>query len=185
MIPGGLYNFLSPSSNSHLAPSTTPNPPPLIPNPPTPPSAFTQLLDDAELPPPGPDYFAARRALWTKPSSDSLPPHPPPSSRIKLEALLDQPGALESDEVWHVGLDKVWKGLVSGGRLKNFLPLRTVVKILYAGWRRDGTWPENTMIADNDNFFGTSDLPVAPASQDDLTSGALTDESSMAMLGKR
>jgi hypothetical protein len=29
------------------------------------------------------------------------------------------------------------------------------VKILYAGWRRDGTWPDNAAVVDEDNFFGT------------------------------
>jgi hypothetical protein len=28
------------------------------------------------------------------------------------------------------------------------------VKILYAGWRRDGTWPDNATVVDEDNFFG-------------------------------
>jgi hypothetical protein len=90
--------------------------------------------------------------------------------------LLNEPGALERPDAWEAGLNKVWKALVDGGRLKNFLPLRAVVcqkkfhvsalflivtllgvqvKILYAGWRRDGTWPENTTVVDEDNFFGT------------------------------
>ena len=29
------------------------------------------------------------------------------------------------------------------------------VKILYAGWRRDGTWPNNGTVVDEDNFFGS------------------------------
>jgi hypothetical protein len=29
------------------------------------------------------------------------------------------------------------------------------VKILYAGWRRDGTWPDSATAVDDDNFFGT------------------------------
>ena len=90
--------------------------------------------------------------------------------------MLDEPGALERPDVWEAGLNKVWKGLVEGGRLKKFLPLRAVVclpfplvslflflstllglqvKILYAGWRRDGTWPDNATVVDEDNFFGT------------------------------
>ncbi len=87
--------------------------------------------------------------------------------------MLDEPGALERPDVWDAGLNRVWKGLVEGGRLKNFLPLRAVVclpfprilflitllglqvKILYAGWRRDGTWPDNATVVEEDNFFGT------------------------------
>ncbi|KAI0284301.1 hypothetical protein BGY98DRAFT_930829 [Russula aff. rugulosa BPL654] len=65
------------------------------------------------------------------------------------------PGALERPDVWDAGLNRVWKGLVDGGRLKKFLPLRAVVKILYAGWRRDGTWPNNGTVVDEDNFFGS------------------------------
>jgi hypothetical protein len=34
-------------------------------------------------------------------------------------------------------------------------PLGLQVKILYAGWRRDGTWPDNATVVDEDNFFGT------------------------------
>lgn len=41
--------------------------------------------------------------------------------------MLDEPGALERPGVWEAGLNKVWKSLVEGGRLKNFLPLRAVV----------------------------------------------------------
>jgi len=69
--------------------------------------------------------------------------------------LLEEPGALERSEVWDAGLSKVWRGLVGGGRLKNSLPLRVVGKILYAGWRRDGTWPDGAKVVDDDNFFGT------------------------------
>lgn len=29
------------------------------------------------------------------------------------------------------------------------------VKILYAGWRRDGTWPDSATVVDDDNFFGS------------------------------
>ncbi|KAI0050198.1 hypothetical protein FA95DRAFT_1460529, partial [Auriscalpium vulgare] len=111
-------------------------------------SPFTQLLEAAQLPPPGPEYFAARRALWR---TRTVPPKDPTPATVKLEALLEQPGALESDQIWSAGLNKIWRGLVGGGRLKNLLPLRTVIKILFAGWRKDGTWPEGTAIVDDDN----------------------------------
>ncbi|KAF8505693.1 hypothetical protein F5888DRAFT_1798673 [Russula emetica] len=121
-----------------------------------PPPAFSHLLAHANLPQPGPEYFTARRALWTTPTAASRLGQAPPISRVRLETLLDEPGALERPDVWDAGLNRVWKGLVEGGRLKKFLPLRAVVRILYAGWRRDGTWPDNAAtVVDEDNFFGT------------------------------
>jgi len=121
----------------------------------SPPPSFARLLARADLPPPGPDHFSARRALWTTPTAASRLDQVPSTSRVRLENFLNEPGALEQPSVWDAGLNKVWKGLIAGTRLKNSLPLRAVVKILYAGWRRDGTWPENVTVVDNDDFFGT------------------------------
>jgi hypothetical protein len=90
-------------------------------------SNFTELLADAGLPPPGPGHFAARRALWTKPTASSRLDQAPPPSRVRLENLLDQPGGLESPEVWDAVLSKICKGLVGGCKLKSSLPLRVVV----------------------------------------------------------
>ena len=87
------------------------------------PPGFPHLLAHANLPQPGPEYFAARRALWTTPTAASRLGQTPPISRVRLETLLDEPGALERPDVWDTGLKRVWKGLVEGGRLKNFLPL--------------------------------------------------------------
>lgn len=92
-----------------------------------PPPSFSHLLAHRNLPQPGPEYFTARRALWTTPTTASRLGQPPPISRVRLETLLDEPGALERPDVWDAGLNKVWKGLVEGGRLKKFLPLRAVV----------------------------------------------------------
>jgi hypothetical protein len=85
------------------------------------------LSTDAHLPPPGPDHFVARRALWTKPTAASRLDQATSTSCVRLEGLLDQPGALESPDVWDAGLSNIWKSLVGGGRLKSFLPLRAVV----------------------------------------------------------
>ena len=46
---------------------------------------------------------------------------------MRLHEIVHTPGALESDQVWHAGLARVWKGLVSGGRLRSYLPLPLVV----------------------------------------------------------
>jgi len=94
------------------------------------------------MPEPGVDYFYARRVLWLLTPPVEPRPISPSPSRIKLEALLNQPGAVESEEVWKAGLKNVWKGLVGGNQLRKRLPLSIVLKILQAGWLRDGTWPE-------------------------------------------
>lgn len=86
--------------------------------------------EHTNLPPPGPDHFAARRALWLKPTATSRLGQAPSTSCVRLENLLEEPGALERPAVWDAGLNKVWRGLVGGGRLKSFLPLRVVVWIL-------------------------------------------------------
>ncbi|KAI0311969.1 hypothetical protein OF83DRAFT_1177075 [Amylostereum chailletii] len=193
MIPGVIYNFLSPSRNK----PPPPRPQPLIPSPPTPPSTFELLLQNTPLPPPGPEHFEARRALWTSPAISQASPSPTSSqSRMKLETLLNTPGALEDNQIWEGGLKRVWKSLVGGGRLKNLLPLTLVVrfnffvpytyhpssdfaslgfkdKILYAGWLRDGTWPSGQHVPDDDDFFG-ADPQIAPPAPDD--SAAAHDE---------
>lgn len=90
-------------------------------------SAFELSLANKPLPSPGPSYYAARRALWLAPTSEApLPPVPSPS-RQRLEHLLSIPGAVENDVVWKSGVEKVWRGLVSGGRLKRRLPMNLVV----------------------------------------------------------
>ncbi|KAI0307240.1 hypothetical protein B0F90DRAFT_1814022 [Multifurca ochricompacta] len=174
MIPATIYNFLSSPTKS--TPATPPLPSsshnPVLQSP-----TFTTLLAHADLPPPGPEYFAARRALWTTPTANSRFDQTPSTSRVKLESLLSQPAALESQEIWDAGLSKVWKGLVGGGRLKNLLPLPAVVKILYAGWRRDGTWPDNATVMDDDNFFGTIELKTSEYPAD--RSSQMSDTSSL------
>lgn len=175
-------------------------------DPPSPPSAFEKLLASEDLPPPGPDHFHARRALWLTPLSVPRPPSPPSASEAhtRLEELLNKPGALENNDVWQAGLGKVWKSLVSGGRLKQLLPLKLVVriiylilmraclltlcqiKILYAGWLRDGTWPENAAAVENDDFFSPAHVyphPHSPGYGDAgrLSSGAPSDSTSAAV----
>ncbi|EIM88582.1 uncharacterized protein STEHIDRAFT_138832 [Stereum hirsutum FP-91666 SS1] len=138
------------------------------------PTQFELLCAIANLPPPGLDHFEARRALWlTPPSAGDPTPTIAPNSdsepqrsntaRTKLEDLLSRPGALESDEVWEVGLAKVWRGLVGGGRLKKALPLNIVIKILQAGWLRDGTWPEGAAQPTDDPFFHMPATPTMAA----------------------
>lgn len=98
---------------------------------PVPLTHFERLVEihKDDMPPPGLDYFERQRALWyTPPSNPPSPPSPSPS-RVKLEALLGQPGAVESEEVWKAGLKNVWKGLVGGNQLRKRLPLTIVVRL--------------------------------------------------------
>ncbi|KAJ7590899.1 hypothetical protein C8J56DRAFT_546228 [Mycena floridula] len=105
--------------------------------------SFESRLAESDLPPPGPSHYAARRALWlaapvTPPQS---PPNSPSNSRQRLELLLSSPGAVNNDEIWKSGVEKVWRGLNAGQRLKRTLPLNLVIKILHFAWIRDSTWP--------------------------------------------
>ncbi|KAI0711071.1 hypothetical protein C8T65DRAFT_695510 [Cerioporus squamosus] len=119
-------------------------------------SPYQERLAAAHLPPPGPEYFTARRALWLAPASNPSFPTEANSSRRRLEALLEAPDALEDEVVWRAGVDRVWHGLLNGARLKHRLPLALVLKILQAGWIREGTWPRGAIVPDSD------DAPEAP-----------------------
>ncbi|TFK93605.1 hypothetical protein K466DRAFT_478267 [Polyporus arcularius HHB13444] len=114
-------------------------------------SPYQERLAAAELPPPGPDYFAARRALWLAPGEAPSRPTEANSSRRRLETLLATPDALEDDMIWQTGVDRVWRGLLGGARLKHPLPLTLVLKILQAGWIREGTWPKGAIAPDSDD----------------------------------
>lgn len=108
-------------------------------------------LADSILPPPGPAHYVARQVLWLTPtkvaehSSSS-------SSRLRLEQLLNQPGAVYSDEAWKGGVEKVWKGLIGGGKLRRRLPMNLVIKVIHAGWLRDPeTWPSGAAVPESDD----------------------------------
>ncbi|KIJ57056.1 hypothetical protein M422DRAFT_127528, partial [Sphaerobolus stellatus SS14] len=81
------------------------------------------------------------RHLWLTPKAGHPRPRSPSTSRTRLEELMARPDAMTSDVVWDAGVKNVWKGLVAGGKLRRSLPLDLVIKILKAGWIRDGTWP--------------------------------------------
>ncbi|KAJ7765067.1 hypothetical protein DFH07DRAFT_719449, partial [Mycena maculata] len=103
----------------------------------------------------GPTFYAARRLRWlTPPVPTARPASPTPSSsssRRKLEAALSTPDALTSDVVWHTNVEKIWKGLGAGGRLKRRLPMRLVIKIIHAAWLRDQTWPVGLVAPEPDD----------------------------------
>jgi len=99
---------------------------------------------------PGISHFNARRELWLhgkkkKPRSDQVP-----ASVARLEETLRDPEALRSDAVWEAGLGRVSKRLIGGGTLKCNLPMHLMIKILYVGWIRDGTWPLDSQAPESD-----------------------------------
>lgn len=93
------------------------------------PSHFSRLMSNTKLPPPGPSHYEARRNLWLTPSDLPASPPSPSPSRIKLEALLSQEGAVEDEILWKSILKNVWMGLVGGNQLRKRLPLNIVVCI--------------------------------------------------------
>ncbi|KIO24995.1 hypothetical protein M407DRAFT_53455, partial [Tulasnella calospora MUT 4182] len=119
------------------------------------------------LPTLGPDYYELRRQEWLRPitptssaaaaaSNDAQSTTSSSSSsgtvdkkknkmekdgsRAQLESLLSVSGAEEDDELWKAYLHTVHDGLVGGKRFKKGIKLGVAVKILKAGWLRDGTW---------------------------------------------
>ncbi|KAI0353483.1 hypothetical protein OH77DRAFT_1457973 [Trametes cingulata] len=125
-------------------------------------SAFERQLAEVHISP-GPELFDVRRALWRAPSSNPPTPTQPNASRIRLENLLALPDALESEETWGAGLDRVWHGLIGGARLKHRLPLPLVIKILLAGWIHEGTWPKGAVAPESDDELDKA--AVAPPEQ--------------------
>ncbi|GJE85001.1 hypothetical protein PsYK624_010780 [Phanerochaete sordida] len=113
---------------------------------------FEQAMANATLPEPGPAYFAARQALWrTVPGAQSSQPTTAPRRSKKLQSILQADGPLDTEKYWSAGLEKVWKGLIGGQKLKERLPLRDLIKILQAGWIHDGTWPKGQVAPEPDD----------------------------------
>ncbi|KAF9821258.1 hypothetical protein IEO21_00866 [Rhodonia placenta] len=114
-------------------------------------SSFQDRLAVSAMPPPGPAYFNARRALWWIPTQDTPRPADPSPARQRLEQMLSKEGAEEDDLIWSAGVERVWQGLTGGAVLKKRLPLNIVVKLLLAGWIRDGTWPRGKVAPEPDD----------------------------------
>ncbi|PCH41507.1 hypothetical protein WOLCODRAFT_137435 [Wolfiporia cocos MD-104 SS10] len=94
-------------------------------------SSFEEHLQATTMPPPGPDHFNARRAVWCKARPDRTQPTDTTGQRERLEAVLNQEGAVESDDVWEVqGVKQAWSRIMDGRRLRQRLPLRVVVRAL-------------------------------------------------------
>jgi hypothetical protein len=66
---------------------------------------------------------------------------------------------VESEDVWKSGIQRVWRGLLTGERLKRRLPMNLVIKIIHAGWLRDpDTWPPGAVAPEPDDVL--DDLTV-------------------------
>lgn len=87
--------------------------------------SFEQVLQHADLPEPGPGYYEARRRLWLTPLPDLPHRQIPSPAQQKLEDFLNKPNAIH----WNKALGRVWRGLSSGGKLKNHLPMNLIVCI--------------------------------------------------------
>lgn len=95
-------------------------------------SHFELLLETADLPEPGPAHFAARQRLWRVPiphASNARAQHP-----VFERFLMRRGGRIDSDETWRAGLDKVWKGIMSGAKLKQNMPLNYLVRYSLHCW---------------------------------------------------
>lgn len=90
---------------------------------------FDQLLASEHLPPGGPALYEARRQLWLTPRPTRTTPNPNsnPERRQRLETYLATPGVAESDDEWRV-VRGLWKGICSGKRLSDRIPLRSMVR---------------------------------------------------------
>ncbi|KAL0949361.1 hypothetical protein HGRIS_009430 [Hohenbuehelia grisea] len=122
-------------------------------------SSFDDRLNSYVLPPPGPLYYAVRRAVWLTPKQNTTAPRPPPSSsRKRLETALSAPGAVHDNTLWKSAIENVWKGFSGGATLRHRLPLSTVVQVLHAVWLRDDTWPPGASAPDPDDIAESSSI---------------------------
>jgi len=71
----------------------------------------------------------------------------------RLGVILSMPRAIEDDDIWEDYLKSIHSKLVGGSTLKQGMSLAYAVKILHAGWLRDGTWAGTTETA---QFSSTS-----------------------------
>ncbi|OCH92189.1 hypothetical protein OBBRIDRAFT_791565 [Obba rivulosa] len=144
-------------------------------------SSFEDRLAQADLPPPGPAHFAARRALWCTPTGQT-PNRTEPLFHPHLEELLHRSDIYENEKVWEAGIGQVWNGLIKGARLRKRLPLSTVVlKVLQCGWVRDGTWPKGATVPESDDEhedWTIDGVPRGPSLMSTATSDCVSGKSS-------
>ncbi|KZT29289.1 hypothetical protein NEOLEDRAFT_1175001 [Neolentinus lepideus HHB14362 ss-1] len=120
------------------------------------PSHFSRLLENNPLPPPGPDHFAARRALWLTPPPKS-PPHSQSADQNSFDNVLSQD---PSDKgFWKIHLERAYDMLMAGRALKHSMSMKFIVRVVYAGWIHNGLWPKGVSVDDTDSFLG-DDAPI-------------------------
>ncbi|EAU84386.2 hypothetical protein CC1G_01382 [Coprinopsis cinerea okayama7 len=126
---------------------------------------FEQLLQNSNLPAPGPDHYNARRRLWLKPgwSPSQKPPKAASPSRQKLEAVLNNPNMLQDIQCWRK-LDRVWKNLSNGSSLNESLPMSMIIRIVHAAWVRDNLWPAGVQAPEPDDEL-PPEVEDAPTSE--------------------
>ncbi|KDN51013.1 hypothetical protein RSAG8_00642, partial [Rhizoctonia solani AG-8 WAC10335] len=100
---------------------------------------------DSAPPTYGPAFFELRRKQWrtAQPNTTSDQPSRPASdssSHARLEAIVTSPGYEFDDAIWDTYLSNVNERLKAGVILRKPLPLWIVIRVLRAGWLRDGTW---------------------------------------------
>ncbi|KAG8908163.1 hypothetical protein FRB99_008706 [Tulasnella sp. 403] len=142
----------------------------------------------------GPEYYAWRRAQWLMPrdvnaghATTSIPRTSDPradESRMRLETVLSRPGAEEDEEVWREYLKCVYDGLVGGKRLKRGVKLHYAVRILKAGWLRDGTWENAAVGSFNAQSTSTTGPSAAVAVASSTTNGVANDHNATPISGR-
>jgi len=117
---------------------------------------FDHLLISTELPSPGPAYYEARRKLWLtpRPQRVALAPKPNPNRRRKIERLLTPSKAINSFQYWEKIAD-LWKGVCTGRKFAERMPLRLMVAVVHATWVQDETWPNGAVVQSSDEAPAT------------------------------
>ncbi|KAG9124957.1 proteasome core particle subunit beta 3 [Ceratobasidium sp. 392] len=100
--------------------------------------------DGSAPPTSGPEFFEWRRNQWrnARPKGESIraSPNPESTSHARLETVVTSPGYEYNDAIWNTYLKNVNERLKGGVTLRKPLPLWVVIRVLRAGWMRDGTW---------------------------------------------
>lgn len=86
---------------------------------------FDELLVMTDLPPPGPELYAARRKLWLAPrQNDQRTSRRPSIAQRKLGTLLNK---VADDHVWNSSIGPAWKRIATGAGLKKRIPMELMV----------------------------------------------------------
>ena len=89
---------------------------------------FDELLAITDLPPPGPELYAARRKLWLAPrQNDQRTSQLPSVAQRKLDTLLNK---VADDRVWNSSIGPAWKRISTGENLKQSIPMALMVCVL-------------------------------------------------------